>query len=110
MIAPAAEPGLDEERYVEPADPSAQIEPVCLEGGAGVAGEQAGNCVLDASTDRVRLDQHELSNDFAGVDGRGVPGGSPLLMEIPRTRTLQMASNSPPQQSNGRSVSTSRAG
>ena len=52
---------------------------------------------FNASADRVRLDQHELSNDFAGVGDRGVHGGSPLLMEIPRTRTLQMASNSRPQ-------------
>lgn len=54
------------------------------------------NASRHASADRVRLYQHELSNDFAGVGGRGVHGGSPLLMEIPRTRTLQMASNSPP--------------
>ena len=50
----------DDERVQEgsfkPLDPSAWIEPVCLECRAGVSGEEAGDGVLDALSDRVGFD------------------------------------------------------
>lgn len=73
---------------VKPTDPPAQVEPVCLKRRTGAAGQESGDGMLDALPDRVGLDQDELGDDFTGMDGGRVHGGSPSwLMEIRRART-----------------------
>jgi hypothetical protein len=69
---------------VDPAGPVTQIEAIRLERGARVAGQEPADGVLDALADRVDIDQYELVDDFTGMSGGGVHGGSPwLLMENP---------------------------
>jgi hypothetical protein len=69
---------------VDPAGPVTQIEAIRLERGARVAGQEPADGVLDALADRVDIDQYELVDDFTGMSGGGVHGGSrSLLMENP---------------------------
>jgi len=82
-----------QERIVQPADPPAQIEPIRLQGRPRVASQETGNRVHDPLTNRVRLDQHELPDNLAGMGGGGIHDGSPsLLMEIPGARTPPLSS------------------
>jgi hypothetical protein len=50
---------------------------VRLECRAGVAGQETGDCVPHALADRVSLNQDELTDDFTGMNGRGIHDGSP---------------------------------
>lgn len=78
---------------VEPRDPLAEIEPVRLQGGAGVAGQESGDGLLHPLEDGVDVDHDELADDFTGI------GGHEVLLGQMEDQTTTHADQSPRERS-----------